>query len=1152
MLIDSKLDLDTAYEHLKDGNICHASNIVLNKDVLTIQNENALKQFSNVPNDYEIVGNIACNNEFVLFCSNNKILRYKTNGSYREIITNWKWAGGTVFGTYTYNVNNELIICFSERNNTSDVALKTINLDRFVYIENYQDDDIYTNYPIVPIANFNSYSFSKGSKIRTGTYVFFIRYYINDDEKTLWFPIGVPIPVYDSENYKNPKTTLDLALVGETMSDKTPINVKIDDYYNSDSDYCNTRLDVIVNITDVLETAKLYKYFELGYIINYNSGTEARKTIRYDYRNTTIVNVSLNDETISLDELLVGEQKFYNVGTLNNYRNRIYLANYKVKNPNKNLNNVDTSNIKIYCVGDNNTITDTNVLNNVDKRYITNYAYYMFFIHYVYKDGTYSDGVQIKTANNKYSTNGNNYKMIPFQTNNGDYIYHADFNMKLGTRLVFLDVPIVENAVGFFISYAEPEYAEIGQGVVTNTNSYLYDATYLTQNNFGTGYFVYPEFNIIGGYTDIGAIKHIGDIGNKTARSSTVNQTNFYDTYKSLSLVNNNKIDVINTNVVSPNSDANIGREGHLQIQTDENIVNSITKLYVGIRGNIDVSGECEIAKTFYSQENKKLIPLGYIKKVNGAGTANYGDESNYLYNYNYFLQMSTVYQFHQDGVLISDIEANPTNVRTKKLFYQDNVIADGSNNANKSPHVFAIRFIHLSHYPLFARQLNNAPRSIAYNYTDSGDNNTQRLNTIVEPSRIDELFKLISAYYDYLIKDTYNYRPELVSSNIENYYQTVYRSDVISDESIENRWKNYQPEAYKRITENKGVITNIVSAGTYLIVHTEKSMFLFNVDNTLKTNDKDVQMLMPDVFDVNYNEVFTSDLGYAGFQDFISYSIGEYGYIFYDKDSKKIYRFDNNQLDIISHSIDKFLQKYNPDYINIGVDSYNNRLLFNFIIENNSCIISYNLTNNDWISTHSYTTNYPFISLKDNIYLIDKTNNLFILKEFDKNRFNDFGDDVENNIFNNEKIDNKICSYIDVYFNQSNYNVIKVLDYISYIINKDNNDNFDALGVIIYSNCCLTDYYNLKEDRTSIKEYKKPYYEFGKWNYGYFKNLVEDVKFEHIMNRITGKKEENIVINNNIKNYKGLMTGKYIIIRFIFRNTNKAILVKDIQTYFE
>lgn len=1141
MKIIPQLDLDTPYDQMSDGKLCHASNIILTKDGINIQNENSLIDFSNIPAGYNIVGVISCNEEFVLFFDNNKIARIKTDGSYKELTTNWKWCGGEVFGTYTYNVNNELIISFSERNASKDVALKTINLDRFIYIDNYDDDDIYTNRPIVPIANFSNYYLNKGSKIRTGTYVFFIRYYINEYEKTLWFPIGTPIVVYDKYNYNLAKQTLDLTLVGETEKDKNPTVVKIDDWYNNDLEYCNISLNIVVSINDILETKKLYKQFELGYIVNYNGGTEARRTVKYDYDIVKTVNISLLDETISLDELTIGEQTFYNVGALCNYRNRIYLGNYKINNPNTKLKDIDTSNIKIYCVG---TDAELSTLKkNEEQTYITNYCYYAFFIHYVYKDGTYSDGIPIKALND-YTTNGSNFKMEKYINNNGDYIYRADQNMKVGIRFVFENIPIIDDAVGYFISYEEPEYVEIGEGIPTATNSYLYNDTYKKGVQATTCYFNYPEFDTIGGYTDIGAIKQIATLSNKTARSVDDNATKFYDIYQNSNLINGDKYNVLTTNIITPNINTNIGREGHLEVSTDKSISFDTEKLYLGIRGNIDLEGNYEIAKTFYGKKDKKLVPLGFIKLKTGS-TGNYGDDDNYKYNNNYYLQMNNVYQFHPDGILISDTVANPTNYKTKKLFYQDDVIADGT----REPHVFAIRYLHFSHYPLFAKKGNYLPRTVAYNYSNESEN-IQKINTVLEPNRINELFKLDASYYDYITKLIYNYRSDLISNTIENYYQTVYRSDVISDESIENRWKNYQLEAYKRITENKGAITNVVAAGTLLIVHTEKSMFIFNVDNMLKTQDKDVQMLMPDVFDVNYQEVFTAERGFAGFQDFISYSVGSYGYIFYDSNSKIIYRYDNNSIAEITTGIINYIKNKNIKYIYIGEDSVRDRLLFNFIDDNdNSNILSYNLVNNNWLSAHSYTTNYPFVSMKDNIYIIDKDIN-FKLKEFNVKTYNEYVDNILNKDFYNEVIDSKVCSYVDVYFNEGNYNQIKVLDFITYIINKYENP-FEILRIKLYSNCCYSGELDIREERKSIKDYKKPFYDFGRWNFNYFKNQVASYKYENITDRISGEINPDLIFNSNTYNDNKLMTGKYIVVRIIFRDNTKDIIIKDVQSYF-
>lgn len=106
---------------------------------------------------------------------------------------------------------------------------------------------------------------------------------------------------------------------------------------------------------------------------------------------------------------------------------------------------------------------------------------------------------------------------------------------------------------------------------------------------------------------------------------------------------------------------------------------------------------------------------------------------------------------------------------------------------------------------------------------------------------------------------------------SVEEYDKTVRRSNVIQDESRVNAWRTFPVEGYKNITENKGIITNLIGIGTYLLVHTQHSLFMFNGDATLKTEDKDIQLAQPDAFDTNYVEVFTSDHGYGGLQDDLS-----------------------------------------------------------------------------------------------------------------------------------------------------------------------------------------------------------------------------------------------------------------------------------------
>lgn len=176
MQLSQILNFDTPYEHLKDGDLVHAGNVMIDKDTQTIQNEPGLKDFYIHGVDANIVGHIECNQEFVLFFDDSQIYRVNVDGSNPKLVDiRWHWCGGQVFGTYTYNVNNELIVCISEQNPTEDCPLKSINLDKDKDLNPYitdGNDELYTELATAPISNFGDVSFVNGSRIKKGTYIF--------------------------------------------------------------------------------------------------------------------------------------------------------------------------------------------------------------------------------------------------------------------------------------------------------------------------------------------------------------------------------------------------------------------------------------------------------------------------------------------------------------------------------------------------------------------------------------------------------------------------------------------------------------------------------------------------------------------------------------------------------------------------------------------------------------------------------------------------------------------------------------------------------------------------------------------------------------------------------------------------------------------
>jgi hypothetical protein len=55
--------------------------------------------------------------------------------------------------------------------------------------------------------------------------------------------------------------------------------------------------------------------------------------------------------------------------------------------------------------------------------------------------------------------------------------------------------------------------------------------------------------------------------------------------------------------------------------------------------------------------------------------------------------------------------------------------------------------------------------------------------------------------------------------------------------------------------------------------------------------NNKNLQVATPDVFDTEYKEVFITKLGYGGLQDKDAWIAGQFGYIWFDNDTKKIFK---------------------------------------------------------------------------------------------------------------------------------------------------------------------------------------------------------------------------------------------------------------------
>lgn len=439
--------------------------------------------------------------------------------------------------------------------------------------------------------------------------------------------------------------------------------------------------------------------------------------------------------------------------------------------------------------------------------------------------------------------------------------------------------------------------------------------------------------------------------------------------------------------------------------------------------------------------------------------------------------------------------------------------------------------------------------------------------NLYIDPTNLSDTFELKSDFI--LNKPNATGLLDIMSSSeyddqrptIERFDNTVRRSDVFANESIENTWRNFGASNYKVISNTRGKIVKLVPMGTNFIVHLEHSMFMFDRDNKMKLQDKEIQLTSPDVFDLEAQELFTSENGFAGLQYKESAIVNGFGYTFYDDYTKYIYNFDNGKFSILSLPIQKFLNEHKIDKLCLLSDNINSRIIFCFYTEGKTISISFNFLTKSFISLHDFDFSRSW-NTRDKCYFDSKNNKYLMQFDNSENSNNKYGNasnilaqdngefvEDSNNIYPAlyDKTTSGIVpySFVDIIFNEV-YDTTKVLNSITYILNKKgsritrglacDNDLVQYPGekILFYSEISETDYQDLKDkannqsltnnNKVTENSYKYPWYEKGKWNYNYFRNILDDTD----------------VVTKHYSDSKSLIYGKYIVVRLVLKSTIK------------
>lgn len=749
----------------------------------------------------------------------------------------------------------------------------------------------------------------------------------------------------------------------------------------------------------------------------------------------------------------------------------------------------------------------------------------------------------------------------------GYHSYEAD-TFPEPIKFIFEGVKMYPEFVGFFISYEKSEPIMISPGIVTkNTESIISQQTGGSSvGQHSNINFFFPNFNITRGqvtgniYVEAGTRKfngYTGQFSNELKYPSIFRQMSTAVVNREpklhLSHVDTNKILSYNN---ADNRNGNVEGILNLILSNDVVVARSYSEPDIGILYNI--------RNSIYLNDNKDLISLGFVKFVdysptNPDKTYDYGYEP-YPFNWDYYMNQDPLFSFNKAGVVYDEVNPVPINSSGVRLF--DKVLQRGTKSI---PDIVTTYFMpNFSIYPTITKHIKEEPIKKYYTFaTENNDFTASRLTIHLYPDMINNLYEINASYYDYIDKVIVNFNRELYNNFITDYKNTIRRSDVISDESVENKWRVFRSDNYRLIAENKGDIINVVGIGGYLIAHCEHSMFIFNRDSSMKTEDKNVQLVIPDTFDIDYVEMFTSTKGYAGIQKFNQFVCSNYGYIFYDSDAHKIYRFDEKELLELTPGF-KNLFMHEVQDIRFVIDETNERLICIGSISIDNVIkkfaISFSFNLNNWVSTHSYWYEDCF-NTKNGVYFV--INNR--VSSIDKTKFNTYDNVIldADNIFKTEIEEittieeNGITpsyelktpySYVDVVFN--NNNIDTVLNYITYIINKSTDERYSGHKLLIYTNCCYTDYVDIHTVKESMKDYKHPYYRYGIWTMNWFRNKVDSIKTLNPIIRGNGKFDDNVelIVRRGLDN--ALVVGKWFVVRLIFMDEDKRISVNDIQCY--
>jgi len=185
---------------------------------------------------------------------------------------------------------------------------------------------------------------------------------------------------------------------------------------------------------------------------------------------------------------------------------------------------------------------------------------------------------------------------------------------------------------------------------------------------------------------------------------------------------------------------------------------------------------------------------------------------------------------------------------------------------------------------------------------------------------------------------------------NINTFSNRVARSEKQDKASLKDMYKIFKADDFRDLNRNRGKVESLETDGNRLIIHLTRALVRTTPNETLKTDSISAYLGQGDIFDIDPKEIVYTDTGYAGIQTKFAGVLSQYGYIFPDCQSGRVFKVSDSLEEISNYGMFNFFQD------NLPFKLYSS-LLASF--ENTI----------EWVSGNTYAAN-AFVKYNGKMYL--------------------------------------------------------------------------------------------------------------------------------------------------------------------------------------